>query len=143
MSENAEVTTEPELVDAEINPEFKVLDTDSEALSEKQKIALDNLNKLFGLKMELLIGAILDGLAAKYRKDKEKFEAKIANKKTKRLYQYDAGYLAAHNDIFNSLYSFLYTVKEQQITEETVTETDFDLFDAANEIGLETKEGEN
>jgi hypothetical protein len=140
MSEETtpEVTevTEPTLpegtAEAEINPEFAVL-PESEELTEEQKAAMDSLNKLFLIKQEMIITSILDGLADKYRQSKAKAEEKVANKKGKKIYQFDAGYLKAFEEIFNSLYSFLYTVKKAEDIEpvELLKETneEFDIFE--------------
>jgi len=122
ITEDEIIADVPELpegfAEAEINPEFNLL-PDSDELSDEQKNAFDNINKMFALKQEAIISSILDGLAEEFRNKKEKAEAKVANKKTKRIHQFDAGYLKAFEDIWNSVYSFLYTVKDTQTKEET------------------------
>lgn len=117
-----------------INPEFEVLPEDIE-LTVQQKVGLENLNQLFKLRMELVITAILDGLAEKFRKEKAKAERKVENKKGKRIYQFDAGYLKAYNEIFDSLHNFLYTVKEtDEPMPDTMTPEDAEFLDSVAEV---------
>lgn len=127
ISELAEPVEEelPEgFAEAEINPEFTLLPAEATELTTEQKAAFDNINKMFALKQEAIISSILDGLAEEFRNKQAKAAAKVENKKGKRIYQYDAGYLKAFEDIFNSLYSFLYTIKEQPVTTEEKETTD-------------------
>ena len=119
-----------------------IVNTEDGELTEEQALALDNLQKLFNVKVKSALAAILDGVSMKYQKK----QSKIKKRKNGTVTRYEQGWLDATEELFNAVYSFLYAL-EQASTEATANEVplaedDFDIFEAMSNVNNEGETNE-
>lgn len=111
-----------------------VVETEDGELTEEQKLAIRNLEKLFNVKVMAALSAILDGVSIKYQKK----QSKIKKRKNGTATRYEQGWLDATEELFNAVYGFLYALEtaaaESASKEMETTNDDFDLFEEVSKL---------
>jgi hypothetical protein len=119
-----------------------VVDTADGELTEEQVLAMQNLQKLFNIKVKAALVAILDGVSTKYTRKQDK----IKKRKNGTATRYEQGWLDATEELFNGVYTFLdliETAEEDKTTVEVeTTPDDFDVFEAMSNANNEGETNE-
>jgi hypothetical protein len=125
----------------EVTEEIIVNAEDGE-LTEEQALAVENLQKLFNVKVRAALVAILDGVSAKYTRK----QSKIKKRKNGTATRYEQGWLDATEELFDGVYSFLYALEEATVAassaEVEIADDNFDIFEAMSNVNNEGETNE-